>query len=54
MACTCGGEGQVEIGRHDIVELQEARRRQDEIGEIRGVGLEEVGHDSQKILSRSA
>ena len=45
------GEGQVEIGRHDIVELQEARRRQDEIGEIGGVGLEQIGHDSQKILA---
>ncbi len=42
----------MEIGRNQIVELQKARRREHQIGQLGGVGLEEVDDHGEKILAR--
>ena len=37
-----GREQQLEIGHEQVVELQEARRRQHDVGEVGRIGLEQV------------
>ena len=46
-----GRKRQVEIGRDEIVELEEARRRQHVVGEVGGVGREQVDRDRQQVFA---
>ena len=41
----------MEVGDDDVVALQEARRRQDEVGEIGRIGREQVEHDCEQVLA---
>ena len=42
---------QVEIGENEIITFKEARRRQDDIGIGRGVGVEEIDGDMEEIVA---
>jgi hypothetical protein len=46
-----GREQQLEVGHEQVVELQEAGRRQHDAGEVGGVGLEEVDDDGEEVLA---
>ena len=48
------GESDVEVGGDEIVALQEARRGEDDVGEVGGVGREEVERDSEQVRSARA
>ena len=45
-------EAEVEVGGDDVVAFEEARRRQHDVGEVGGVGREEVDRDGEEVLAR--
>jgi len=45
------GDVEVEIGDHEVVELEKARGRQHDVREVGGVGLEQVDYDGKEIFS---
>ena len=46
-----GREREVEVGGDEVVELEEARGRQHEVGEVGRVGREEVDGDGEEVLA---
>ena len=49
-----GREREVEVRGDEVVELEEARRRQHEVGEVGRVGREEVDRDGEQVLAARA